>query len=49
MKPYGKKNDKYSGGHDSNQCSICSNDEWKITKSRERHNLEEIDDFLNSE
>lgn len=35
--------------HPANHCNTCSNDSWKIIKSRERHNNEEIDDFLHSE
>lgn len=35
--------------HPADCCSICSNDEWKIAKSRERHNTEEVDEFLTEE
>lgn len=37
MKPYGIKHDKLrKKGHSSDCCSICSNDEWKQSKTRER-------------
>lgn len=47
MKPYGQKQEKSNLNiHPADCCSICSNDEWKIVKSRERHNDEEIDDYF---
>lgn len=39
MQPYGKKPELRKGkvqGHNSDSCDICSNDEWKISKSAER-------------
>ena len=49
MKPYGQKKEKsHLNGHTSDQCSICSNDEWKISKSRERgkNGLPEFDEII---
>ena len=39
MKPYGKKPELRKGkveGHNSDSCYICSNDDWKFSKSAER-------------
>ncbi len=50
MKPYGQKHGKsLLNIHPADYCAICSNDGWKVIKGRERHNNEEIDDFLYSD
>lgn len=50
MKPYGKKPKKSRLSiHSSDECDVCSNNHYKISKTRERQNNEEVDDFFNSE
>ena len=42
MKPYGKKPDFAKGkvqGHTSDTCDVCCNDDWKISKRRERSSI----------
>lgn len=37
MKPYGKKSGLKRGKiHSSDECGLCSNRDWKISKRRER-------------
>ena len=52
MKPYGQKPEKTKKGlHNSDNCGceICNTGGWKVLKSRERHDNEEVEDFLNTE
>lgn len=49
MKPYGKKNEKSSLSiHSADDCSTCSNVEWKVSKSRERgkNGLPDFDEII---
>ena len=48
MKPYGQKKAKAKLGiHPSDRCGceVCNTGGWKVLKSRERHNDEEILDY----
>ena len=45
MKPYGQKQEKNKVGTRGFNNSY----EWKVSKSRERHDNEEVKDFLNTE
>lgn len=51
MRPYGQKKEKTLRGihtSDSCGCEICNTGGWKIHKSRERHNTEELEDYYES-
>lgn len=47
MKPYGKKQEKSKHHYkcSNSECVICNNNNWKISKTRERRDDEAVEDY----